>query len=256
MTPAPTSPRHADLPATTETRFPSRYLLHPLRPVARAVVRSRYDVRLHDREHVPTEGPVIFAANHIGVLDGPLLAVFAPRPVHALTKAEMFESRFWGPFLKASGQISLDRFATDPAAVKQSVRVLRDGGAVGIFPEGARGPGDLGRFHRGAAYLSLVTGAPIVPVIMFGTRVAEGHTGSVPPRGARIDMCFRAPFTSGMRPWPRRREIVGRVSDDLRQRMLDDLYQASATTGRTLPGPLPAGERERDPGGGVTEQSA
>ncbi len=256
MSPRRTDSRHAELPDTTAVPFPSRYLLHSLRPVARGLLRARYDVRRHGLEHVPADGAVIFASNHIGVLDGPLMASFAPRPVHALTKAEMFESRLWGACLRASGQIRLDRFATDPAAVKQSLRVLRDGGAVGIFPEGTRGTGDFGRFHRGAAYLSLVTGAPIVPVIMFGTREGEGHTGSLPRRGAQIDMCFRPPFASSMRPWPRRREIVGQVSQDLRQRMLDDLSQARATTGRTLPGPLPAGEREREPGGGVTEQSA
>ena len=48
-------------------------------------------MRVHGAEHVPRTGPVIFAANHIGVIDGPLLAIFAPRPVHALTKIEMFK---------------------------------------------------------------------------------------------------------------------------------------------------------------------
>ena len=56
-----------------------------------------------------SRGPVIFAANHVGVVDGPLLAIFAPRPVHALTKVEMFRGRL-GRFLRASGQMPLDRF--------------------------------------------------------------------------------------------------------------------------------------------------
>ncbi|HET9859173.1 MAG TPA: 1-acyl-sn-glycerol-3-phosphate acyltransferase, partial [Nocardioidaceae bacterium] len=64
---------------------PPRQMLHRLRPSARRILRRRYDVRVHDAHLMPTDGPVILAANHIGVLDGPLLAVFAPRPVHALT---------------------------------------------------------------------------------------------------------------------------------------------------------------------------
>ena len=74
----------------------------------------------------------------------PLLAIFAPRPVHALTKQEMFEGRL-GRFLRASGQIPLDRFHADPGAIRSCLRVVRDGGAAGIFPEGTRGDGELHR---------------------------------------------------------------------------------------------------------------
>ena len=68
-----------------------------------------------------------------------------------------------GRFLRGPGRSRVDRFHPDPRAVKTCLRVLRDGRAVGIFPEGRRGDGDLERFHRGAAYLALVTGAPVVP---------------------------------------------------------------------------------------------
>ena len=53
-----------------------------------------------------TSRPAIIASNHIGLLDGPLLAGFAPRPVHALVKKEMFEGRT-GPLLLAFGQVPL-----------------------------------------------------------------------------------------------------------------------------------------------------
>ena len=201
------------------------------------------------------QGPVVFAANHVGVLDGPILAIFAPRPVHALTKLEMFDGRL-GPFLLKAGQIPVDRFQTDPLAVKTSLRVLRDGGAVGIFPEGGRGSGTLERFHRGAAYLAMVTGAPIVPVIMIGTREPGGTTNSMPPRGSTLEMYFGEPITLEKSSWPRTRETVGAASRQVRERMLQDLDAALELTGRQLPGPLPKGEREPDPGGGVTEKSA
>lgn len=240
-----------ELPRTDTTRHPPRLMLEKLRPTARWLIRRRYDVTVHGAEHVPATGPVIFAANHIGVIDGPLLAIFAPRPVHALTKIEMFQGRL-GRFLHLSGQIPLDRYVADLGAVKQGLRVLRDGGTVGIFPEGHRGAGELERFHRGAAYLALVTGAPVVPVIMIGTREPGGHTGSLPAKGARIELVFGAPFTLEQMPWPRRRDDVGSASLRLRDRMLDDLREALVTTGRSLPGPLPSGEQEPDPSGGVT----
>ena len=191
--------------------------------------------------------------------DGPLLAIFAPRPVHAWTKVEMFRGGL-GRFLLRCGQIPLDRFTVDPRAVRLGLRVLRDGGAVGVFPEGARGDGELGLFHRGAAYLALVTGAPVVPVTIVGTREPGGHTDSLPPRGSRIDLVLGEPVALGRVEWPRTRELVAASSTALRRRMLDAqavaLADTLAGTGRTLPGPLPAGEHEPDPGGGVTEQSA
>ena len=255
MTPSSAS-AHAALPRSDRARHPTRLFLHsPLRPLGRALVRRRFAVRLHGVEHVPARGPVIFASNHIGVADGPLLAVFAPRPVHALTKVEMFHGSL-GRFLRASGQIPLDRFHTDPAAVKASLRVLRDGHAIGIFPEGRRGGGDLRRFHRGAAYFGLVSGAPVVPVTILGTRERGAHTDSLPPKGGAVDLVFGTPHTLEPVPWPRTKEQVERASVLLREHMLVHLDRARASTGRELPGPLPATEVEPDPATGVTELGA
>nr|WP_246415934.1 lysophospholipid acyltransferase family protein [Nocardioides luti] len=226
-----------------------------MRPLARALVRRRFAVRLHGTEHVPAHGPVVFASNHIGVADGPLLGIFAPRPVHALTKSEMFRGPMSG-FLRASGQIPLDRFHTDPAAVKSCLRVLRDGRAVGIFPEGTRGAGDLARFHRGAAYVALVSGAPVVPVAMLGTREPGAGTNALPPRGGTVDIVFGAPRSVPAVPWPRTKEQVERVSLLLREHLLVHVDHAVASTGRPLPGPLPPTDVERDPNTGVTEQGA
>ena len=84
---------------------------------------------------MPAAGPVIFASNHVGVIDGPLLAIFAPRPVHVLTKMEMFRGSL-GWFLWRSGQIPLDRFNPDPRAVKTCLRALRDGRDRRHLPRG------------------------------------------------------------------------------------------------------------------------
>lgn len=249
-----TSP-HSVWPRTDGVRRPRRWLLHGGRPLCAWLIRRRYRVVLHGAENVPATGPVILAANHVGVIDGPLLAICAPRPVHALTKIEMFAGLL-GRFLTQAGQIPLDRFHTDPRAVKAAVRVLRDGGVVGVFPEGARGDGELALFHRGAAYLAHVSGAPVVPVILFGTREPGGASSSLPRRRGTMDLVFGTPFTVEQAAWPRTRQLVGETSQRLRARMLDDLEAARRSTGLSLPGPLPAGQHEPDPGGGITEKSA
>ena len=247
---------HREPPRSDDARGVPRYALHsPLRPLARWLIRRWYDVRVHQPWHVPRRGGVIYASNHVGIVDGPLLGIFAPRPAHTLTKIEMFRGLL-GRFLLQAGQIPLDRFHTDPAAVKTCLKVLRDGGAVGIYPEGSRGAGDLQRFHRGAAYLALVSGAPVVPVTMLGSREPGAHHNSLPPRRSRIDLVFGVPYRIDPRPWPRTREQVEKTSLLLREHMLVQLDRARASTGRELPGPLPVTDVDPDPATGVTDQGA
>jgi 1-acyl-sn-glycerol-3-phosphate acyltransferase len=228
-------------PTSRTHRHPPTWLLHGGRPLSRWLIRRRYDVREHGTAHVPRHGPLIVAANHTGVIDGPLLAIFGPRPVHALTKEEMFDGRL-GPFLHAAGQIELDRFATDLRAIRTCLHVLEHGGAIGVFPEGNRGAGDLVRFRRGAAYLALVTGAPIVPLMMFGTRPPGGGKDALPERGGVVDLVYGAPYRLERRDWPRTRRLVADTSAALHARMLEDLAAGLALTGQTMPGPIPADE--------------
>jgi 1-acyl-sn-glycerol-3-phosphate acyltransferase len=223
---------------TDEVPLPPVRLQRALRPLGRAYFRRRYDVRVHGAGHVPRSGRTIIASNHIGLLDGPLLAAFAPRPVHALTKKEMFQGRT-GRFLLAVGQVPLSRYDVDPEAVKRCVRVLRAGGVVGIYPEGTRGDGEMRHVHTGAAYLALVTGAPVVPLVMFGTRHPGGHTDSIPDSGARFDFVYGEPVYWEAHPWPRTQADVRRTTAELRNRFVEHLVESKAATGRELPGPLP-----------------
>ena len=230
-------------PRSDAAPIPARGLLVRGRRTARWLIRRRWDVRVHHPERFPSAGPAVVAGNHIGLIDGPLMAIFAPRPVHALTKVEMFSGPL-GAFLRATGQIPLDRYRTDPAAVRIALRVLREGHAVGVFPEGTRGPGDLETFHGGTAYLALVTGAPVVPLTFLGSRVPGGSSSSLPPRGARIDIVVGEPYAVDAVAWPRTRENVSSTSALLREHMRDQLAVALDETGRCLPGPLPQGERD------------
>lgn len=232
------------LPPSSE-RHPRSLLLTRLRPAAAGLLRLRWPVTVHGSERVPASGGVLLAANHIGMIDGPLLALFAPRPVHALTKEEMFASRLGGAFFRAAGQIPLNRFGADPGAIKAVLRVLRDGGVAGIFPEGTRGDGLLTeRFQHGAAYLALATGAPVVPVSFFGTRDPGQHSSSLPSRGRELTLVFGTPWRVAQTPWPRTREHVHHTSALLQEHMRAELDHAIASTGLTLPGPLPTKEQD------------
>lgn len=235
---------HREHPRSTAVQHPTRWLLHGGRATSRWLIRRRYDVTVRHPERFPATGPVVVAGNHIGVIDGPLMAIFAPRPVHAWTKIEMFDGAL-GRFLRTTGQIPLDREHVDPAAVRTALRVLRDGGAVGVFPEGTRGDGELRTFHRGAAYLALVTGAPVVPMTFLGTRTPGATSGSLPARRAHLELVVGEPVELGRSIWPRTREQVGAASAFLQRRMREGLADALSETGRQLPGPLPGADPER-----------
>ncbi len=112
---------------------------------------------------------------------------------------------------------------------------------MGIFPEGNRGAGDLVRFRNGAAYLALVSGAPIVPLMMYGTRPAGGGKDALPERGARRSTSCtarRSPSRSGpgRAPgswWPRPPRPCTPGCSTISRR-------AWRSTGQSLPGPIPA----------------
>jgi 1-acyl-sn-glycerol-3-phosphate acyltransferase len=211
--------------------------LRHLRGLFAAYARHRWDLEVLGAEHVPMSGPAVFVANHIGFLDGPLMAIVGPRPVHALTKHELFSGAM-GAFLHFSGQIAVDRFAQDPRAIRLGLRVLRQDGAVGMFPETTRGAGDMATVAGGAAYLSLVTGAPLVPTAFLGTRLA-GSAKTFPPRGSRVVMAYGEPLRVAPRPWPRRPAQVHALTGEVRQAVVHLVRETERATGMTLPGPLP-----------------
>jgi 1-acyl-sn-glycerol-3-phosphate acyltransferase len=218
-------------------------LLHRGHSGAQRLVRAWWPVETYGEQRVPQTGGVVMAANHVGWLDGPLLAICSPRPVHALTKQEMFGGPL-GWFLLAAGQIPLDRENVDLRAIRAAVRAIEDGLAVGVFPEGARGAGNMVSPRSGAAYLALVTGAPVVPVSFLGTRMPGGHDGSIPPRGNRIAMTFGHPVHVTKQPWPRTQRMMAETAADVTAAIVDTMREAEELTGMTLPGP-PGPKREK-----------
>lgn len=199
---------------------------------------ARYDVHVQGLDLIPTTGPVILASNHMGYLDGPMLFGTARRGVHAMVK----ESMFRGPMgfgLTMMGQICVDRYHPDPLAVKKALRVLGDGGALSIYPEGARGCGDVSVTKGGAAYLALVTGAPVVPVACLGTRLGGESLESKPPYGSRLDLHIGPARRFDAVPWPRTKQQVAEVQATIQETLAAHVAHAMRLTGQRLPA-LPA----------------
>ncbi len=225
-----------DLPHT-DSLPPTRELgLRLLRAPVGLALRTWWRVRVHGRQHVPRTGPVILTANHLGFLDGPALVAFTRRRTFTVAKTELFHGAL-GHLLTYVGQIPVSRHEPDTRAIDRAVQVLRAGKVLALFPEGRRTGGEVAHAHRGAAYLALVTGAPVVPVALLGTR-EPGHTDAqLPRRGGPVHIVYGAPLHLPQVPWPRRREDVGRWTEHIRQHLAEHVVGAQALTGLPLPGP-------------------
>jgi 1-acyl-sn-glycerol-3-phosphate acyltransferase len=228
---------HLALPRTDQVKHPARLMLHRLRPLFSAAAHRAYDLSVLGAENVPSSGPVILAANHIGFLDGPLMAIVGPRPVHALTKRELFSGPL-GVFLRGSGQIPTERDEVDPLAVRKALRVIREGGVAGVFPEKTRGAGEMVHVEVGAAYLAMVTGAPVVPMAFLGTRL-PGTSSSFAPRGSRIVMNHGSPLQVEQTDWPRRSADVAALTERIRLAVIATVQDTMRASGMELPGPIP-----------------
>jgi 1-acyl-sn-glycerol-3-phosphate acyltransferase len=126
------------------------------------------------REHIPADGPVILAANHRSFLDPFVIATLARRPIYFVAKRELFSGRLVSWILNNLGAFPIDRGKGDHDAMATAREILERGDGVLMFPEGTRiRPGSLGRPRRGVGRLALETGAPVVPVAVFGTEAVR-----------------------------------------------------------------------------------
>ncbi|HEY6689193.1 MAG TPA: lysophospholipid acyltransferase family protein [Propionibacteriaceae bacterium] len=225
-----------DLPHTDRLPVPKEWGLRLVRPLVGLWLRLSWRVKVHNAQHVPKSGAVILAANHIGVLDGPALVAFTRRLTFALVKREAFSGAL-GQFLSYVGQISIDRREIDPQAIRRAVQVLRAGKVLAVFPEGARSGGEVAWAKRGAAYLAMVSGAPVVPVAILGTREPGQSKNQIPRLGKTIHLVYGESFTVPQSPWPRRKAAVAQWTSVIRERLADHVVAAQALTGLPLPGP-------------------
>ncbi|HMO53213.1 MAG TPA: lysophospholipid acyltransferase family protein [Tepidiformaceae bacterium] len=122
------------------------------------------------RERVPMEGGLIVASNHLNNADPPIVgAGFARRRIRWMAKVELFKMPF-GLIIKLWGAFPVRRFDADLAAMLNAERILKNGGVLGMFPEGTRSrTGYMGPPHPGTAVIALRSGATILPCAMTGT---------------------------------------------------------------------------------------
>lgn len=151
-------------------------------------------------DHVPATGPAILASNHLAVIDSFVLPLVLKRRIKFLGKSDYFtgsglKGRAVAGFMRGVGTIPVDRSGGKAdGALKTGLKVLRQGGLFGIYPEGTRSPdGRLYKGKTGVARLALESGAPVIPVAMIGTEKAQA-VGQTMPKPMSIGVKFGEPL--------------------------------------------------------------
>lgn len=200
-----------------------------------AATRVLFRIRVTGVEHVPMEGSGIVASNHISVLDGIALALVIARRrrrmTRFLTAVEFFRKPIYAWALRLYRQIPIRRGEGDEGALDEAVRTVRTGALAGIFPEGKVNPspdGALQRGRTGVARMALATGAPVVPVGIWGTqrRWPRGGIRWERPFRTTIALEFGAPVTGDGDPDSP--QDTQRLTELVMERIADSVDRARA----------------------------
>lgn len=155
---------------TPDTKF-KRFRLKIVRKIVYYVFyKFVYRIKKVNEENLPKDGAYIVCANHINMLDALAVVCSCKRKVRFICKASMFKNKALGWALKLSDTIPLDRDKNDIESMKRSIKTLKNGEVLGVFPEGTRkGMEKNLKAKSGAAFFSLRTGTPVVPIGIQGS---------------------------------------------------------------------------------------
>jgi len=203
------------------------------RRVGQLLAHGIWNTEIIGAENIPATGRVLIAANHTGIIDGPLLHGCIPRGSHFIIKEEAFTGVI-GVLMRNSGQIPVDR-GSGRGALTTALAMLNEDRVVGVFPEGTRGRGDVSSAKAGIAWLAVRSGAPVVPAAILGTRMQGQKRGHIPGFRAKLSVVFGEPFIPAPPDAATGRAAVAAAGERVQDEMSKHVEAAIALTGLDLP---------------------
>ena len=137
----------------------------------RPVFDLLYPRKVTGTEYLPAEGGFVLCINHCSALDPLFVSSRIPRRrrMYFMAKKELFENKLLRPFVVSLGGIPVDRGNADLTAIRTSMKVLKDGYGLGIFPQGTRSKDNTPTpMLPGAAMIALRGGVPVIPAYIDG----------------------------------------------------------------------------------------
>ncbi len=195
------------------------------RLVCLALLHLGWRPTIEGRGHIPADGLLIVASNHLSFIDSIVIPLAVPRKVVFLAKAEYWEGRSpaaWPRrlFFAAFEAVPVQRAQAEDAQASLDLArgVIERGDAFGIYPEGTRSrDGRLYRGRTGVGWLAMATGATVLPVGVIGTDRVQPVGATVPRPGRRITIRFGEPVLPSsyekLAPGRARRELTDEVME-------------------------------------------
>ena len=141
-----------------------------IKGILHGLLRIVYRIKITGKENIPQEGACIMAANHIHALDPAVIELTNKRAVRYMAKEELYKNPVLKWLAKIFGIFPVKRNGKDIEAIKTSLRVLKSGEVLGIFPEGTRNGMAKGKkVKTGAVLIAMKANVPIIPVGISGT---------------------------------------------------------------------------------------
>jgi 1-acyl-sn-glycerol-3-phosphate acyltransferase len=159
----------------------SLFLYHLFKwSVVSPVLQVYFRGRIYGAEQVPQQGPLVVVANHASDFDPPILSSCVRRPVSYMAKEELFRVPLLSQAIRAYGAYPVKRGSADRSALREALKQLDNGWAVGVFLQGTRTvDGRIPEPKLGAALIAAKAQAPLLPVSLWGTH-------RILPKGAKF----------------------------------------------------------------------
>lgn len=195
----------------------SRAWYESLRRVVQVAGLLAYRVRYSGLHHIPAQGGVLVVSNHQSHFDPPLIGMACRRRMNYLARDTLFGFAPFRWLIHSLDAIPIDREGLGLAGIKESLRRLKAGEMVLIFPEGTRSrDGTIRPFRPGFTALAVRSRAAILPVAIEGAFAAWPRWQKLPRRGV-IHVHYGPPLTPAEIAGREERELLAEVEARVRQ---------------------------------------
>ena len=171
-----------------------------------------YRAEIIGLENIPKEGPLIFCGNHRSYLDPPLLVATAKRDMKFLAKEELYKNKFLAFLGWVFEAIPVKRDEKDISAIKTSLKDLKEGKCIALFPEGTRNGLEKGeKVKDGVAFFAVRSGAKVLPCgIKGGTKEKR-----------KVTITYGKPLDYSKYKGSKDKEILEKITNEVMENILD-----------------------------------
>lgn len=171
-----------------------------------------YRFKVIGKENIPKKGQVIIAGNHKSFLDPPLIEVTCGRYTRFLAKEELTKNKFFAFLGKVFDAILVKKDSKDVVAIKESLKTLKDGDCLALFPEGTRNGLAKGeKVKSGVALFALRSGAPVIPC---GIKGGEKEN-------RKITITYGKPLDFSKYNGSKDKEVLQKVTDEIMKNIIE-----------------------------------